>query len=136
MMLNTKTHQVYNSNFILNVLYLHRTEFAGDDDRKWGIDKWAKLFKAGTWEELRMVALDNEALREAAERVFVHNSDENFRDYCRARQDAINHEKWVNERMESLESQIAEKNHQLTEKDQQLSAKDAEIAELKRRLKR
>lgn len=32
------------------------TDIETEDDRIWGFDYWAKLFKAKTWEELNMIA--------------------------------------------------------------------------------
>lgn len=46
---NDVTHRIYTSKFSLSVLSLNRTELATAEDKKYGIDYWAKLFKATTW---------------------------------------------------------------------------------------
>ena len=45
---NDTTHQIYTRKFTLSVLSLNQTELATEDDKKYGIDYWAKLFKATT----------------------------------------------------------------------------------------
>ena len=40
---------------------------ATKEDNKWHIDEWARLFKATTWEELKMIAEKDQLYSEAAE---------------------------------------------------------------------
>lgn len=49
--MNVKTGKIYNDKFVLNVLSLNRIELATEKDGEWGLDRWAALFKAKTWEE-------------------------------------------------------------------------------------
>ena len=44
---------------------LNHAELAIDEDRQYKIDKWARLFKATTWEELRRCAGDDAAMQSA-----------------------------------------------------------------------
>lgn len=50
---NVKNRNIYSDNFVLNVVDLSRIDLATDEDRKYHIDDWAKLFKAATWEEIK-----------------------------------------------------------------------------------
>ncbi len=59
---NVKTGQIYSDNVTLCVVDLNKTELATDEDKKYGIDKWAKLFKAKTWE--LVIAEDKAAIAE------------------------------------------------------------------------
>ena len=52
-MLNIKTHQVFNDKFTLSVVDLTHIDNATEEDRYYRIDRWAKLFKATTWLELK-----------------------------------------------------------------------------------
>lgn len=70
------------------MLHLNRTEYASEEDKAYGIDYWARIFKAKTWEELRMLADNNEYLEETVEALYVANADEIVRQQCRAREDA------------------------------------------------
>ena len=35
---------------------LTRIDLADEDDKRYGLDRWCKLFKAETWEDMRMIA--------------------------------------------------------------------------------
>ena len=50
---------------------------------------WARMFKAGTWEELRMIAEKNKYMSEAAMAMYELNTDEIIRQQCMAREDMI-----------------------------------------------
>lgn len=54
-MLNEKTHALYSSKFVLSVLNLSRIDLATVEDKQYHIDYWASLFKATTWEEIKML---------------------------------------------------------------------------------
>ncbi|MDE5700354.1 MAG: hypothetical protein K2I96_23625 [Lachnospiraceae bacterium] len=43
---------------------------ATDEDKAFGIDYWAKLFKAKTWEDLKMIAEKNSTFKETCEMIF------------------------------------------------------------------
>ena len=67
---------------------LSRIELATDEDKTYGIDSWACLFKATTWEELRMIAEKNPILQQASNDLYTINADELMRQQARARTDA------------------------------------------------
>ena len=64
---------------------LNHIELATEEDKVFQIDYWARLFKAKTWEELKMVAEKSEYLNEAAKSVYVANADEIVRQKSLAR---------------------------------------------------
>lgn len=55
---------MYSNKFTLNVVDLNRTDLATEEDKAYQIDQWVKIFKATTWEELRMLSQDNEYVEE------------------------------------------------------------------------
>ena len=59
-LMNPKNNTLYSSNFTLNVIDLTHIDLATEEDKKFHIDKWARLFKATTWEEVHMLAEKNE----------------------------------------------------------------------------
>lgn len=85
-MLNVKNHHVYSDKFRLHVLDLTQTELATIEDRQHNLYQWAKLFKAQTWEEIKMLAKENEYIEEAAVTMFDVTAEENIRLQCEARQ--------------------------------------------------
>ena len=106
-MRNSKDKYLYTDKFNLYVVDLNHTELATDEDRVSGIDTWAKLFKATTWEEIKMITKDNPSMNSTAESIYLSNSDFEIRERCRAREDAIIHEKLMNEKIEAQAETIA-----------------------------
>ena len=54
-LLNVKTKTLYSEKFSIHVIDLSRIDLATEEDLHYGIDRWAKLFKTKTWEDLRMI---------------------------------------------------------------------------------
>lgn len=126
---NVKTGQIYSSKFAIHVVDLNRTDLATEEDQKYGIDKWAKLFKASTWEELRMITNNNPVLQQAAKDLYTINGDEILRQQARARADAEFWERRQKARIQQLENAIAERDNVLADKDNVIAEKDNVIAE-------
>ena len=103
------------------VVNLRCIELATEEDKKYQIDYWAALFKARTWEELRMLVKDNEYLQEAAESMYVLNADEIARQHCIAREDAERRERTL-ERDKRLAEEALEKER----KEKEVMAKEIE----------
>jgi len=129
MLQNIKTGTIYNRNFCLRVLSLNQIELATEEDKRWHIDEWARLFKATTWEELKMIAEKDKVYSEAANSIYEQNSDETVRMMCEARREAIFHEQYVQNKMESLEKQLSQKEKQLSQKEKQLSQKEKQLSQ-------
>ena len=106
-MLNVRTHAVYSDKFTLSVVQLNRTEYAIEEDKAYGIDYWAKIFKAKTWEELKMLAENNEYMEETVEALYVANADEIVRQQCRAREDAERRERTLERDNKKLKEELA-----------------------------
>ena len=53
------------------------------------------MFKAGTWEELRMIAEKNKYMSEAAMAMYELNADEIIRQQCIAREEYNRYEKMI-----------------------------------------
>jgi hypothetical protein len=58
-------------------------------------DRWAKLFKATTWDELKRIVGDDEYMYEASKTLYEMNGDETIRAQCRAREDYEHQQKMV-----------------------------------------
>ena len=93
-MINVKHHsQVYSDKFTLSVVNLTQIDKATEEDKASKIDYWARLFKAQTWEELQMLAQNDEYLQAAAASIRIANEEEIVREQCRAREDALRRER-------------------------------------------
>ncbi len=132
--LNVKKHTLYSDKLRISVLDLSRIDLATEEDRQYQLDYWAALFKAKTWEELQMLAQNNNYFKEASETVYQLTQEEQIRQQCLARED-------YNRTMKGIENNFAAQKHEIStlKKDlananQQLSEKDALIASLQAQL--
>ena len=144
-LINVKNHHVYSDNFILSVVDLSQIDLATDEDRAFHIDYWAALFKATTWEDIRMLASKNEYLDEASKTIFQLSADEQIRKRCRDReeyyQDIRNYEREVKKLRKTIDENttiisvkdaiISQTNAALAEKDSMIDKLLAEISALK-----
>ena len=161
-LLNEKSHHLYSDKFILSVVDLTQIELATDEDKAYQIDYWARLFKAETWEELRMISKNNSYLTEASEELFVLNADEIARQKSWARneyyrlertykkiyEDALEEavEVAVKDAVETavkdvkaenanLQTALCEKNNIIADAEKTINALQAEIDKLKSQAK-
>ena len=88
-MMNVKNHHIFTDKLALSVVDLKHIELATQEDREWKIDYWASLFKATTWEELKMLAKQNPILEDAVETIYELTADESIREQCKAREKHI-----------------------------------------------
>jgi len=86
-LLNAKNYKKYSDKFTISVINLNRTDLATDEDKAYNIDYWARLFKATTWEEIRMLAEKNEGIREAGETMFRYVYDDYESALCEMREE-------------------------------------------------
>ena len=93
--LQVPTGKAFIGNFALSVLNLRRVELATDEDISWQIDRWAKLFKADTREELRMIATDDLEMTNTAKTLYTKNQDETARLWAQAREDFLKREESI-----------------------------------------
>ena len=82
---NTRTHAVYAPLLGVNVLSLNRIDLATEEDKKSGLDDWARMFLAETWEEVQTLAREREALQAVAETMYDVNADAKKRAVFEAR---------------------------------------------------
>lgn len=99
-LLNVKNYIKYSDKLCLHVLDLTRTDLATEEDTLYQIDYWASLFKATTWEELKMLAEKNESIAEATETIYKLTEEEKIRLQCEAREDYYRRQKDVQLQLE------------------------------------
>lgn len=148
----------------MSVVDLTHINLATEEDKAYRIDYWASLFKAATWEEIKMLAQEDEYIREASDTIYQLTQDEKIRLQCEAREDyyrrqrsvqaymeqqadiikqqenIINqHESTIN-RQENIirqqTEQLKKSNSALTEKDTVIARKDSTIASLQAEIER
>ena len=132
MLTNIKNHRIYNDKFRLSVVDLTRIDLATKEDKAYQIDYWARLFKAKTWEDIKMLAEKNEYLEEAAQSVYVANSDDIVRQKCYAREEVIRYERSLKDKIAERDRIIAENEKTIADKDKTIAEMQAEIARLQK----
>ena len=110
---NQKDGFLYTDKFNLFVVELNHTDMATDEDKAYGIDTWAKLFKAKTWEEIKMITQSNPSLNSAAEAIFMSTANADILEQCRIREDNIAHEKYQAEMIKKLSDELSEANNRV-----------------------
>lgn len=131
---NVKNGHIYSDNFILSVVDLSRIDLATEEDKAYGIDHWAALFKAKTWEEIKMIASKDKDMEEAARSLFEFCTDEQVRKLCRDReeyyQDLRNYEREIERMKKVIAEKEVEMDIALLEKDTAILEKDRVIEKL------
>ena len=84
---NPNYSYLYSDKLRISVVDLTQIALATEDDKNHDIDLWARIFTATTWEEIEMLAQDNDYLKEAVSGVRQLTEDEQIRQQCQARED-------------------------------------------------
>jgi predicted transposase/invertase (TIGR01784 family) len=132
-LINERTGQLYTGKFSITVVSLKQINLATEEDLARHRDLWARFFKAGSWEELQMLAQQDTDIRKAVTAVHKLSQDEEFRMKYRAREDfirqQIDHDAWYDAEIKKREAEIAEKDTALAERDTALAERDTALAE-------
>ncbi len=144
-LMNEKNHRIYSDKFRLSVLDLTQIDLATKEDRAYQIDRWAAVFKATTWEELKMLAKNNQYIKDAVATVCQLTQEEKIRQQCEAREDyyrrtagrekrlkqATKERDELKEQLSQKEAEIAKNHADIAKKDADIAKKDAEIEHLR-----
>ena len=125
---NPQHHYFFSDKFRISVVNLTQIKRATEEDKRYGIDLWARVLTAKTWEEIDMLAQDNEYLRETSNAMYELDKDRLIRQQCQAREDFLYWERIKENRNKQMEAKIAEQKKELAAKDAELAVKDAELA--------
>ena len=132
---------VYSNMFSITEVNLHSIELATEDDKKNGLERWARMFLAETWEELYSTARNNPAMEEVAENMYSANSSDDDRYLLEARERAMLERKTIEEyleqqkqKTEELKQQAEAQAQENEELEQQNEAQAQRIAELEKKL--
>ena len=133
-LLNVKNYIKYSDKLYLHVLDLTRIDLATEEDKHYQIDYWASLFKATTWEELRMLAEKNESIAEATETVYKLSEEEMIRLQCEAREDYYRRQRDAEILRERQEQQMLENKRQMQEQQRQMQEQQRQMQEQQRQM--
>ena len=122
-LLNEKNHHIYSDKFSLRMLDLTCIHLATPHDRDCRLDRWARLFKATTWEEIKMIAKHNADLLEASETLFTLNADYMICKQCEARADYYRLHNTINQKLNTLSAEV----ESLTSENQCLTSENLNL---------
>ena len=77
---------IFSDKLRICVVNLSRISLATEQDKASGIELWARVFTATTWEEINMLAQNNEYLQEVVSGVCQLTEEEKIRQQCEARE--------------------------------------------------
>jgi len=138
---------------VLSVVDLNQTDLATREDREWKIDYWASLFKAATWEELKMLAEQSSVMKDAVETIYELTADEAIREQCKAREKHVREintvlgerdmafrelqqQKNVNKQLEREKKKLVQEQEQLEREKKELVQEHEQLEEEKSQLAR
>ncbi len=147
-LMNVKNYTIYSDKFGLSVLNLNCIDLATQEDKAYQIDYWAELFKAATWEEIKMLATKNEYISEASETLYKLSAEEKIRLQCEAQEDYYRNQRDIEYRqqkamnellltkseLDSAKSELDHKSKELDHTKKELTASQKEIARLQAEL--
>ena len=128
--MNKRTHQIFTDKMRISVVDLKHIDLATEEDRRHKIDQWARLFKATTWEELKMISVSDSICAEAGETILKVSADERMRQLIEAREDYHRRQIDVQTRFDKAikERDDAEKERVKAEKERDNAEKDRDEA--------
>ena len=122
---NVKNYHLYSDKLRLCVLNLSRIDLATEEDKYYQIDYWASLFKSTTWEEIKMLAKNNNYISDAASTVYRLSQEEMIRLQCEAREDYYRTQLGLKHEMEWRDAEIEKRDVEIerlsSEKDKLLA---------------
>ena len=137
-MMNTNSlhHNIFSSKFRISVVDLTQIERATEEDKQYDIDLWARVLTATTWEEIDMLAKDNEYLRETSNAMYELDQDRLIRQQCQAREDFLYWERIKENRNKRVEAELANAKAELANKNAELEQQKAELEQQKAELEK
>ena len=127
---------LYSDKLRISVVDLTQIELATEGDKNHDIDLWARVFTATTWEEIEMLAQNNEYLKEAVSGVRQLTEDEKIRQQCQAREDfeyweriRNNHMKELGDNLEQTQSRLEQTQGRLEQTQGRLEQTQGELVQ-------
>ena len=114
------------------MLDLNKEHFATEEDRAYKTDYWARLFRAKTWEELRMLVQECNDLKPTVETIYRINAEEYARAQLEAREDELRVQRTI---QYQHEQEIKERDEKLAEQQAQISEQQMQIQQYEALLK-
>lgn len=127
---------IYSEKFIISNIDLTKIDLATKQDKKYGIDRWARLFKAETWEDMKMLAKEDKTMERAISGVWQLTEEEAIREECLKREEWLMNYNWEKEKQARTAEENKKLKERLKQKNSEIKQKDTKIAELEEELRK
>ncbi len=127
--LNVKSYTKYSDKLCISVVDLTKIDLATKEDKQYGIDYWASLFKSTTWEEIKMLAQDNEYIKAACDTLYQLTRDEEIRQQIEAREDYYRRQIDLQIYMREQEERMQEQQERMQEQQECIQEQENIIRE-------
>ncbi|MBR5968393.1 MAG: Rpn family recombination-promoting nuclease/putative transposase [Lachnospiraceae bacterium] len=133
MMINVRDPKsLYSEKLRISNVDLTHIDLATEADVHAGLVDWARMFKAQTWEELKMLAQENKHIEQAVSSAWQLSEDERIREQMRRRDEDKRYWNSVLRRLEKAEQRAEETEQRAIEAEKQLIEKDEQLEEMSR----
>ena len=139
MLINTNSlEKVYSDKLAIINIDLKSIELATEEDRRFGVDRWAKIFKATTWEELKMIATTDKSADQAVSTIWALTEDDIIREQILWREDNEREYNYTVQRAkqaDELEKELSENKRELSENKKELAENKKELEDTRKTVK-
>lgn len=138
MFMEEKDHKIYSDKLQIVVLQLNQINLATEEDKVHNIHRWARFFKATTWEELHMLAKEDAIFHEAATTIQQITAEEIHRENLRCREKyllSMRTRDFIEAQQKNTIALQAEEISQLKEQISQQSVQISQLVEMVAELK-
>ena len=130
--MDIEDHHIYTDKLTIGVVDLTNIDLATAEDQRYNVDKWARFFKAKTWEEIDMITFEYPELKSTATHLKQVTAEEHFRQQCAAREDAIRRENSLKYGMEAAKKESAELKLEISALKDEVARLKAELEKAKK----
>jgi predicted transposase/invertase (TIGR01784 family) len=135
MLMNTKNaYQIYTDKIRLTHVNLTRIDLATEEDNLYGVTDWARLFKAKSWEELKMLTQETPTMDYTISSIYQLAEDEKIRNQIYRREENELLHKMLMEDQEKAKAEIEEATSKAEAAIAESKAKDLKIEQLQAKI--
>ena len=125
-------HYIYSDKIRLTNIDMTRIDLASENDIRFGLVNWAKLFMAETWEELKMLAKKDKTIERAVSSAWQMTEEEIIRERMRNREEGEQLWRSMEKELEEYKKQSAEDRKRADEAEKKLLELQAKLAALEK----
>jgi predicted transposase/invertase (TIGR01784 family) len=125
---------IFSDKFKISIVDMTSVDMAKAIDVEQGLAKWARLFRATTWEELKMLAQEDKSIDKALSTAWQLTEDERIRDQMQRREDSERYWNALLKDVSDTKQALEASNRALSEKTAALEDAEQEIVRLKAEL--